>query len=311
MLVTSTGCQGDKYYLGADARVAFSQDTVWFDTVFTSIGSASQALRIVNQSPGRILLEDVTLEDGEGSEFRINIDGIPGPSASNLVLEEGDSIYVFVEVTVDPEDVNLPFVVKDRIRVTVNGFSQYTELLAWGQDAFFHGSPGGLSSLSCDEIWTAERPHVIYGVVGVAPDCNLTIEAGCAVHVHAGGGIYVDRGTLEVNGELGQEVIFEGDRLEPEYADIPGQWGIQVDTLVQTDFGVAQASILGGGIWLYGSPGSTMRHAILRNGTIGLQVDTAGTPGAAALNMENCVIHNMSGIGLLAQGSPTWTAPTC
>jgi len=302
-MVTGTGCQGDKYYLGADARVSFSQDTLWFDTVFTSIGSASQALRIVNESPGRILLEDVTLEDGNGSEFRVNIDGIPGPSASGLVLEEGDSIYVFVEVTVDPEDVNLPFIVKDRIRVTVNGFSQYAELLAWGQDAFFHGSPGGLSTLPCNDIWSAQRPHVIYGVVGVAPDCNLTIEAGCAVHVHAGGGIYVDRGVLEVNGELGQEVTFEGDRLEPEYDDIPGQWGIQVDTLIQTEFGVAQASILGGGIWLYGSVGSTMRHAVLRNGTIGVQVDTTGNAGGAALNMENCIIHNMSGIGLLAQGA--------
>ncbi len=68
-MVTGTGCQGDKYYLGADARVSFSQDTLWFDTVFTSIGSASQALRIVNDSPGRILLEDVTLEDGEGSRI--------------------------------------------------------------------------------------------------------------------------------------------------------------------------------------------------------------------------------------------------
>ena len=121
-------------------------------------------------------------------------------------------------------------------------------------------------------------------------------------HVHAGGGIYVSGGVLEVNGELGNPVVFEGDRLEPEYADIAGQWGIQVDTLIQTEFGVAQASILGGGIWIYGSPGSTLRHAILRNGTIGLQVDTTGTSGAA-VTLENCIIHNMSAIGLLAQGA--------
>ena len=81
-----------------------------------------------------------------------------------------------------------------------------------------------------------------------------------------------------------------------------GQWGIQVDTLIQTEIGVAQASILGGGIWIYGSPGSTLRHAILRNGTIGLQVDTTGTTGAA-VTLENCIIHNMSAIGLLAQGA--------
>lgn len=297
------GCQGDKLYLGADARVSFSQDTVLFDTVFTSIGSASEAFRIINASPGKIRLEDITLEDLGDSPFRINVDGIPGPSVGGLELDEGDSLYVFVEVTIDPEnDYDLPFLVKDRIRVTINGFSQYVELVAYGQDAFFHGSPNSISTLDCNSIWTAQKPHVIYGVVAVAPDCNLSIEAGTAVHVHAGGGIYVSGGTLEVNGELGNPVVFEGDRLEPEYADISGQWGIQVDTLIQTEIGVSQASILGGGIWIYGSPGSTMRHTVLKNGTIGIQVDTTGTATGAALTLENCIIQNMSGIGLLGQG---------
>ncbi len=178
------------------------------------------------------------------------------------------------------------------------------ELLAWGQDAFFHGAPGGLTTLPCNDIWSAQRPHVIYGVVGVAPDCNLTIEAGCAVHVHAGGGIYVDRGALEVNGELGQEVTFEGDRLEPEYDDIPGSMGHSSRHLDPNRIwrGPSQHSREAAS----GSTahvGSTMRHAVLRNGTIGLQVDTTGNAGGAALNMENCIIHNMSGIGLLAQGA--------
>lgn len=297
-------CRGDKIYLGADARVSFSQDTVLFDTVFSTIGSASQALRIVNDSPGRILLEDVSLEDGIQSPFRINVDGIPGPSVGELEIPEGDSLYVFLEVTIDPEnDYDLPFIVKDRIRVTVNGFTQYVQLIAWGQDAFFHGGLGGLSTLPCDEVWTAQKPHVIYGVVGVADGCNLSLDAGTQVHVHAGGGIYVSGGTLEVNGELGNPVVFEGDRLEPDYADVPGQWGIQVDTLIQTEVGVSQASILGGGIWIYGSPGSTLRHAILRNGTIGLQVDTTGNPNGAAVTLENCIIHNMSAVGILAQGA--------
>ena len=300
--LTVWSCSGDKLYLGADARVAFSQDTLLFDTVFSTIGSASEAFRIVNDSPGRILLEDISLEDGGESPFRINVDGIPGPSVGGLELDEGDSLYVFVEVTIDPEnDYDLPFIVKDRIRVTVNGYSQHVDLIAWGQDAFFHGAPGGISTLDCNALWTAQKPHVIYGVVGVAPDCSLTIEAGTNVHVHDGGGVYVSGGVLSVNGELGNPVVFEGDRLEPEYSDVPGQWGIQVDTLIQTEIGVAQASILGGGIWIYGSPGSILRHTILRNGTIGLQVDTTSTEGAA-VTLENCVIHNMTAIGILAQG---------
>ena len=97
-------------------------------------------------------------------------------------------------------------------------------------------------------------------------------------------------------------MVIEGDRLEPEYAGLPGQWGIQVDTLVQTEIGVSQASIIGGGIWIYASPGSVMRHTVVKNGTIGIQVDSTGTTTGAALTMENCRVHNMSAIGLLAQG---------
>ena len=303
-----SGCQGDKFYLGADARVAFSQDTVLFDTVFTTIGSASQAFRIVNDSPGRILLEDISLEDGEGSLFRINVDGIPGPSVGNLALEEGDSLYVFVEVTIDPGSANLPFIVQDRIRVIINGFSQFVTLNAYGQNAFFHGAPGSLTTLPCDEVWVAQRPHVIYGVVGVAEGCNLTIEAGSAIHVHAGGGIYVDRGTLEANGELGQEVVFEGDRLEPSYADIPGQWGIQSGHAGPDRFGrgfTGEHRRRGHlAVRLYARQRHAPRHRAQRDHRL-YRWTRQGQPGAAALTMENCVtVHNMSGIGLLAQGSP-------
>ena len=298
------GCRGNQIYQGADARVAFSQDTVMFDTVFTTIGSASEAFRIVNLSPGRVLLEDITLEDQGDSPFRINVDGIPGPSVGGLELNEGDSLYVFVEVTIDPEnDFDLPFIVKDRIRVTLNGYSQYVQLIAYGQDAFFHGSPGAITTLDCNSNWSAQKPHVIYGVVGVAPDCDLSVEPGAQIHVHAGGGIYVSGGTLNINGEQDNPVVIEGDRLEPEYAGLPGQWGIQVDTLVQTEIGVSQASIIGGGIWIYASPGSVMRHTVVKNGTIGIQVDSTGTTTGAALTLENCRIHNMSAIGLLAQGA--------
>ena len=33
-----------------------------------------------------------------------------------------------------------------------------------------------------------------------------------------------DGGTLIINGSLGNEVVFQGDRLEDWYQDAPGQW---------------------------------------------------------------------------------------
>jgi hypothetical protein len=303
LLAVLSSCGKDPILRDPDVRVSFSSDTIWFDTVFTTVGSVTQAIRLVNNNPGRILLESVGLLRGEDSQFRINVDGIPGPSVRDIEIAEGDSIWLFAEVTINPNDQSTPFILEEQLRVTVNGFNQYVELIAWGQDAIFHGGPGQIEALPCDAQWTAEKPHVIYGVVGVGPGCSLTIYQDVQVRIHSGGGIFVDHGVLDVQGELGHEVIFEGDRLEPSYSDLPGQWGIAVDTLVVTEIGLTQATILGGGIWIYGSEGSTISRAILRNGTIGIQVDTTGSSGVPALTMENTVIHNMSGIGLLAQGA--------
>ena len=71
--------------------------------------------------------------------------------------------------------------------------------------------------------FTNEKPYVIYGYAGVNNGQTLTMEAGTRVHFHADSGIIVTNGgTLNINGELStdpealeNEVILEGDRLEP------------------------------------------------------------------------------------------------
>ena len=272
--LTLWSCNGDKLYLGADARVAFSQDTVLFDTVFSTIGSASEAFRIVNDSPGRIFPEDITLEDGEDSPFRINVDGLPGPSVGDLELDEGDSLYVFVEVTIDPQnDYDLPFIVKDRIRVTVNGFSQYVQLLAWGQGRLLPWIAGGISTLDCNALGRPKSPRDLR-CCRRAQGCNLTVEAGAQVHVRGWRNL-CERGTLRER-RAGQSCCIRGGPSRGRICRRSRPMGHPSDTLVQTEIGVAQASILGGGIWICRSPGSTLRHTILRNGTIGLQVDDTG-----------------------------------
>ena len=64
------------------------------------------------------------MEDAGDSPFGINVDGIPAQVGGWSWMRR---LYVFVEVIIDPEnDYDLPFIVEDRIRVTVNGFSQYS-----------------------------------------------------------------------------------------------------------------------------------------------------------------------------------------
>ncbi|MFN6038712.1 MAG: hypothetical protein ACK452_09620, partial [Bacteroidota bacterium] len=112
---------------------------------------------------------------------------------------------------------------------------QDVDLEAWGQDAYFHlpdnkivFSSGGALYYGiepCSAQWLSDKPHVVYGYRVVDSTCILNIDAGCKIYFHNNAGIWVYRyGTLKVNGTIAQPVIFQGDRLEPEYADVPGQW---------------------------------------------------------------------------------------
>ena len=298
------GCRPAEFSDNPDFRLEFSSDTILFDTVFTSIGSISLPLKVYNRNEDPLLIESIELVGGGDSDFRVNIDGEVGPEVKDWPLESGDSLWVFVEVTVDPSNSSNPFVIEDDLLFRTNGNVQSVKLAAWGQNAYFHGGLDKLTPLaSCTETWNSDRPHVIYGIVEVETDCSLTILPNTQIHVHPGGGLLVYQSSLNVLGQLGSEVVFQGDRLEEEYESLPGQWGIELDFAFETEFGVEEVTIARGGIWLYGGVNCQIQHAILKNGTIGLQVDTTGTATAPALDIQNTRIFNMSATGLFAQGA--------
>lgn len=304
VLAALGSCGKVSYSDNPDLRLSFSADTVLFDTVFTTIGSVTLPLKVFNSSNEAVRIDEISLVGGVESPFRINIDGEVGPSVTDWPLMSEDSMWIFIEVTVDPTDMNVPFIIEDEIRVNANGFDQFVKLIAWGQNAHFHGGLDQISPLpSCNEVWESDLPHVVYGIVEVEPGCQLTIEEGTQVHVHNGSGILVYQSTIEVNGSLGNEVVFQGDRLEDSYADAAGQWGIELDFQFETEYGIDEFTAQRGGIWLFGGVECRMDYAVLKNGTIGLQVDTTGTSAEPALEITNTVIYNMSAYGLYAQGA--------
>ena len=287
-----------------ELELDFSADTVFFDTVFTTVGSVTLPLKVFNPNRESLRIDVIELEGGSDSPFRVNIDGQVGPRVEDWPLLAEDSLWIFIEVTVDPSDATLPFVIEDGIRFNANGQEQRVHLTAWGQNAHFHGGLQQITPLpSCDEVWSDDLPHVIYGIVEVEPGCQLTIDPGTQIHVHDGGGLLVYQSTLHVNGTLGDEVVFQGDRLDEGYEDVPGQWGIELSFEFETDYGIEEVTAQRGGVWVYGGIGCTMDYAILKNGTIGLQVDTTGTAVNPALTVRNSVVHNMSAYGLYAQGA--------
>lgn len=278
-------------------KLSFSNDSVVFDTVFSSIGSATQRLMIYNRNNERVKISAASLENGSQSAFRFNIDGQPGTSLYDLEVPANDSLFVFLRVTIDPSDQNNPFVVEDDLTFTTNGNSQSVKLVAWGQDAVYIRADQQVTGFPAftivadsleTTVWTAEKPYVIYGYALINSYGTLRIEAGARIYFHDQSGLWsYSEGQLIVAGTAENPVRFQGDRLESQegldYRNIPGQWDR---------------------IWLMEArPGADHQidHAIIRNGFIGLQAESFLKPTAAALRINNTIIENQTGIGLFSR----------
>ena len=96
-------CRKDQTFItSAGAKVSFSTDTLKFDTVFTQIGSATRFFKIFNPYSQSISINKIYLENNTNAVYRLNVDGVPGTSFTNVQILPNDSLYVFAEVTVNP-----------------------------------------------------------------------------------------------------------------------------------------------------------------------------------------------------------------
>ncbi len=214
----SQSCRKDIFYNDDNAQLKFSEDTVHFDTVFTTVGSITLPLKVFNSYDNPVLISTIQLAGGEASQFRLNVDGEPGTVFHDIEIPANDSIYLFIEVTVDPNSDVTPYVIEDSILFETNGNLQDVNLVSWGQNAHFHNA-----EILCDTTWTNNLPHVIYNYVFVDTGCTLTIEQGCRIFVHGSSSV-IAQGNIKVNGTKDSLVSFQGDRLEDFFGDVPGQW---------------------------------------------------------------------------------------
>ncbi len=290
-------CSKESFFTG-EVTLNFSQDTLRFDTVFTQVGSATRSFKIFNPLDESVKISKLYMELGADSKFNINVDGIPGGLVKDVEIGPKDSIYVFAEVTIDPDQPTSvsPFVLDEQLIIETNGHTQKVVLEAWGQNANYipnNKNAGGVAVLSCDfgsETWDDPRPYVIYGIL-VIQDCTLNLPKGARLYVHGGvalspdtvvysdGIIYVgEKGGLMIEGTEGEPVIIQGDRLEPEFEDVPGQWA-----------GIRYAT---------GSLTAKIEHAKILNSIVGVRVDSA-----ANLTLNKVEIRNSSSSGLVGVGA--------
>ena len=276
----------DKFTDSSSARLDFSTDTVKFDTIFTTIGSVTKQFMVYNRNKEAVR---TSVSLGDGSLYRLNIDGISGNHLENLEIRGNDSAFIFVEVTVDPQNSNSPMVVLDSIQFMTNGNLQDVKLMAFGQDVHLYND-----SLIGNAHWVADKPYLIYNSVMVDSLCTLDIDAGAQIYFHNNSSLIVS-GRLHVNGTKDEPVVFQGDRLEKYYADKPGQWGATYLIDGNTYY-------FGNIHFLRGSSGNTIDYAIIKNGTKGIQIDNH-VDDETTLTISNTVISEMSIAGIYAQSA--------
>ncbi|WP_400192919.1 right-handed parallel beta-helix repeat-containing protein [Hymenobacter sp. B81] len=288
LTVLLPGCEPKEELITTDAaaRLAFSTDTVKFDTVFVQTGTVTKRLWVYNRNKRAVRVSEIRLAAQQGATYQLIIGGDPGAVARDVEIRGQDSLLVLVKATLQP-GADKPFLVEDQLLFRTNGNEQLVRLIAYGQNAYFHRH----ETIDRNTTWAADKPHVLYDTVWVEPGARLTIEPGARIYVHAGSPLVVF-GQLSINAntqpldtvkENDRRTIvrFAGDRLEPFYAEGPGQWpGIQ---------------------FAPGSRGNVLRYCEIKNASYGLLLYNPGNgPARPQVIVENSTIKNISGLGVTA-----------
>jgi hypothetical protein len=312
LLLALGSCRSDFETVANTGNLTFSRDTIYLDTVFTDIGSSTYRLKVYNRSKNDINIPTIKLGKALNSKYRMTVDGMRGTEGklfTNINLLAKDSLYIFIETTANISEANpTDFLYTDQIEFDAGTNLQTVELVTLIQDAVFlypkrfadgtkETLPIGdqeIEGFYLDEndpingnelLFTNQKPYVIYGYAAVPTGKKAVFESGARVHFHANSGLIVaNNASININGststtdELENEVVFEGDRLEPQFSNVPGQWGT---------------------IWLTdGSTNNNINHLTIKNATIGILVqNNDGT----TLSIKNTQIYDCSNYGILAQ----------
>ena len=314
-----TSCRNELDFEPSIGNLSFSKETVYLDTVFTNIGSSTYTLKVYNKSNKNISIPKVRLGKGQSSNYRLMVDGVPGKEFENVELLAKDSLFVFIEITSNIANANpTDFLYTDRIEFGDTNNYQKVNLVTLIQDAVFiypertgspnnytyeqinlgtNTEPANITGTNLSETdatngnelhWTNTKPYVIYGFAKIPETKTLVIDPGTRVHFHADSGLIVAANAhLQVNGalsttdDLENEVVFEGDRLEPNYSEVPGQW----------------LAVL----FMNGSNQNVIKNLTIKNATVGMLVlgnDGTTTP---TIDMMNVQIYNCANVGILAR----------
>ncbi|MDD2577183.1 MAG: hypothetical protein PHG98_01510 [Bacteroidales bacterium] len=300
----------EDYANSSNINLKFSNDTIRFDTVFTTLGSVTKQIRVYNNENKPLKIDQIRLGAGANSFYRLNVDGNTNIVVNDVVINAKDSMFIFVRVTINPNNQSNPLLVSDSIIFSFNGKEQYVQLEAYGQDAYYHvadkwaytldnngnridslnyslaedkGLQSGCIVNGNSLEWKNDKPHIIFGSLIVNSNKTLTLSEGTKIHLNSKSVFFVwSEASLKVNGSTQNNVIFQGMRKDDYYSQLPGQWGQ---------------------IWFQaGSKNNVLNNVTIKNGTIGIIVDSCVTNDIPTVDIQSTKIENMSVYGIWSRG---------
>jgi len=285
LFIGFNACTDDIVSTNPKYKITFSKDTVSFDTVFTTLGSATLKLLVYNRNNVALKISHIGIAGGQKSPFRINVDGSLSADNqfSDIEIRAKDSLYIFVAVTVDPTNSNSPAFIEDSLEFQTNGINQNVKLQAFGQDMILLKNKYVLN----DTTLTGKKPYLIYGYLAIDTAKTLTLEPGTKLYFHNNANLIV-YGNLKAEGTAEKPIIMRGDRLDKikfetpvPYNYIAGQWG---------------------GIYLLWKGGKhELKHVNMNSGYVGLYFSNSDRNHLPDLTISDCRIHNFLLYGLVVQ----------
>lgn len=269
--------------------LAFSTDTLAFDTVLTTVNSPVKAFLVYNPNRKPLLISSIRLAEGANSNFKINVDGFAGADFRDIEIRGNDSLYVLVDVKPAETGQATPAPINDYIVFTTHqSVRQKVVLQAYGQDVYKHRE----LVLDKDTALSNLKPFLIYDSLVVNEGVTAEIREGTVFYMGNNAQIIV-HGTLKIRGTVENPVTFRGSRTDKmliyPYDLIPGQWGgIRFDSL---------------------SYDNEFENVHIRNGKYGMDFN-ASDPYREKIKMKNAVLTNASGI-LLQAVNCNITAENC
>jgi len=260
----------------SSAKLSFSKDTLFFDTIFSSQPTFTRRLTVFNNNRQAINIEEIKIAGGQNSPYIMTINGETKNAVQNITILGRDSLLILMTAKIGTRQQDLPFIVIDSLLFGVNGNRQEVKIRGWGQDAYLLKN----QRISQHTIWAGKKPYIIDGLLTVDSLASLTIEQGVTVYMEVRAAVLV-KGSLVINGKLLDRVNFRGLRLDKKYEDTPGQW---------------DAIYFDGG-----SKNNKITYAHLRNGNVGLRIGAPPDQDTIPeLIVESTIIENMRLRGLIA-----------